>query len=130
MKIIQRMNEHFMTLETIAIERDVAKVLEYIGSNDFRCDIFLMGDKDNASAYAVLTKSYSDDDYICISTLDKTIFAVSHDAVVCRKDISTNLEQVLDVTVCWGAACSPYASQREKSQIKRILNNVCVPLED
>lgn len=130
MKIIHRMDEHFMMLETIAIERDVAKVHEYICSNDFRCDMFLIGDEDKPSAYVVLTKSYSDDEYICISTLDKAIFSVSHDAVVCRKDISTNLEQMLDVTVCWGAACSPYASQREKSKIKRILKNVCVLPED
>ena len=119
--LIKEMDNHLLALETLAMERDVTKIDEYIRSNDFRVKVFARDDNCSLFAYVILTKAYSDDDYLGICTFDNTIFAVFCNVVVCQKNISSNLGTGLDTTACWVIAYGENSSEREKGIARKIL---------
>lgn len=126
--LIKEMDKHLQNLETIALNRDLDGIDDYMRYNEFVGIIGVGSIDDTPCAFMNLIKVCSFGEHITISTQDNVMCVVVDSEIVYQKALSSNLSEVINIAGCRSIVYDFEASKIRRTRAKNYLRKLNVQL--
>ena len=126
--LIMEIEKHLQNLETIALNRDLDGIDNYMRYNEFVGIIGVGSIDDTPCAIMNLIKVCSIGEHITISTQDNSMCAVVDSEIVYQKALSSNLSEVINIAGCRSIVYDFEAPEIRRTRAKNYLRKLNVQL--